>query len=184
MMENIELRKDFGFESKNETVKLVLLNKELAKLSDDYMEAYKEDINMDIELLLDKNKLSNTFIWVMRKTGTHLYEEDKLFILEDGPRDDYLYFKDYEAKVFKITVTKREYNVYGTIEKLNRKKLTSKVENDIKSFKYVHFKVLLTDGSYKEVDLPCEDTTIYSLCENLKIKVEDVKKVYRQKYFN
>lgn len=164
----------------------LLLNKELEKISDFYMSAYKNDIKVDIELLLDRNKLSDTFVWVVRDTGTHLYEEDKLFIEEDGSKDDYLYFKDYQALVFKITVTKRgRKNVYGSMELLDRKKFTSRVENERKSFKNVHFKVLLNDGSIKEVDLPAGDeTTFYTLCEELKVQKDDIKKIYRQKYFN
>ena len=174
--------KDVNLKKEEEAL---LLNKELVKIADKFMEAYKEDVNIDIDLLLDENKLSNDFIWVVRKTGTHLYEEDKLFILDDGSRDDYLYFKDYEVLVYRITVSKRgRKNVYGKLEKLNRKKLNDKVENNGKSFKNVHFKVLMKDDTINEIDMPCESATIYSLATELKVNVDDIKKVYRQKYFN
>lgn len=163
----------------------VLLNKELVKISDDFMKAYKDDILLDIELLLDSNKLSNDFIWVVRESGSHLYEKNKLFILEDGSRDDYLYFKDYKAKVFEINVTKRgRKNVYGTLTKLSRKELTDKVIENGRNYENVHFKVILNDGYEKGLDMKCEDVNIYKIAEQLDIKVEDIKKVYRQYYFN
>lgn len=163
----------------------VLLNKELVKISDNFMKAYKSDIDMDIEMLLDKNKLTNDFVWVVRESGSHLYEKNKLFILEDGSRDDYLYFKDYKVKVFEINVTKRgRKNVYGTLKKLSRKELTDKVLNNGKSFDNIHFKVIMKDDSTHEIDVKSKDITIYTLADNLNVKVDDIKKVYRQYYFN
>lgn len=165
--------------------KEVLLNKELVKISNGFMKAYKDDILLDIELLLDKNKLSNNFIWVIRECGSHLYEKNKLFILEDGSRDDYLYFKDYRAKVFEINVTKRGYkNVYGTLTKLSRKEVTNNVINNGRHFKNVQVKVILNDGAEHNVAMESEDLNIYKIAEMLKINVEDIKKVYRQYYFN
>lgn len=163
----------------------VLLNKELVKISDSFMKAYKDDILLDLELLLDKNKLTNDFIWVIRESGSHLYEKNKLFILEDGSRDDYLYFKGYTAKVFEINVTKRgRKNVYGTLTKLSRKELTNKVIDNGRNYENVHIKVILNNGNETSIDMRCEDIDIYKLAETLKIKVDDIKKVYRQRYFN
>ena len=78
--------------------KVVLLNKELMGISSDFMKAYQSDINLDIEKLLDKNLIVDEFVWVVRETGTHLYEHDRLFVLEDSARIDYLYFEDYKDR--------------------------------------------------------------------------------------
>ena len=163
----------------------VLLNKELVEISSKFMKAYQTDVNLDIEKLLDKNLIADEFIWVIRETGTHLYEMDRLFVLEDSARIDYLYFEDYKALAYKIKVTKRgRTRVYGEIEKLNRKKLTDDVKNKGVSYSHVQLKVLLNDNKKRDLIIPCKDDKFYKIIELLKIDEKELNKVYRLKYLN
>lgn len=165
--------------------KVVLLNKELMGISSDFMKAYQSDINLDIEKLLDKNLIVDEFVWVVRETGTHLYEHDRLFVLEDSARIDYLYFEDYKALAYKIKVTKRgRTKVYGEIEQLNRKKLTQDIKDKAISYSHVQLKVLLDSNKKMDLIVPCKDDTFYKILDLLKVDESALKKIYRLKYLN
>lgn len=163
----------------------VLLNKELVEITSKFMKAYQDDVNRDIEELLDKNLISDEFILIIRETGTHLYEMDRLFALEDSSRHDYLYFKDYKALAYKIKVTKRgRTKVYGELKKLRRKKLNEEVENNAISYSHVQLKVILNDNEKRELIVPCKDNDFYTIIKLLKVEESAIKKIYRLKYLH
>lgn len=163
----------------------ILLNSELLKIGNDFMINYKEDIEVDVKHLLDKNIEENNFIWVVRKTGTNLYEESKLYIKENDSRINYLYFKDFEAQAYRLRIEKRGFKkVYGTIERIDRNKLTKDIEDRMKSYKKVHLKILKNDNNCIEIDVNTNDFNIYNVLDDLKLNIEEISKIYYQRYFN
>lgn len=160
------------------------LNKELGMIVDKYVKYYKEDLHHDIEVLLDKNKMSDTFIFLVRTSGTHLYEKNKLFIEEAGERVDFLYFKDSFLKGFEVNVSKRgKKYVYGDITEINIPNLIQKTKKELKSCEKVSVKIIKTDDTEIETVFLTKDSYSTSLSKN-DLLYEDVKKVYYLQFFN
>lgn len=160
------------------------LNKELGIIVNDNVEYYKEDLNQDLDVLLDKNKAYDTFIFLVRKSGTHLYEKEKLFVEEAGERAEFLYFKDSFSKAFEVNVTKRGTKyVYGDIKELNLKTFIKDVSNKSNSNNKVSVKIIKNDDTVVETTFLTKDSYYTSLEKN-NLTYEDIKKIYYLEFFN
>ena len=74
--------------------------------------------------------------------------------------------------------------VYGTIERIDRNKLTKDIEDRMKSYKKVHLKILKNDNNCIEIDVNTNDFNIYNVLDDLKLNIEEISKIYYQRYFN
>lgn len=161
-----------------------LLSRELGKIVDEVVIHYKEDLEKDLEVLLDKNKASDTFIFLVRTSGTHLYEKAKLYAEEAGERTEFMYFKDSFKKAFEVTVTKRgRKHSYGTVKELTLNSLIKDVSNNGKSYDKVSVRVIKKDNSVLDTVFLTADSYYESLASN-KLSYDDIERIYYLKYFN
>ena len=160
------------------------LNKELGIIVNKYVKYYKEDLYQDIEVLLDKNKSSDTFIFLVRKSGTHLYEKEKLFVEEAGERTDFLYFENSFLKGFEINISKRgKKYIYGDIKEISIATLGQDINKNSKYYEKVSVKIVKNDDTEVETTFLTTDSYATSLNKH-ELLYEDVKKLYYLKFFN
>lgn len=97
----------------------------MAKIVEENMIAYKDDFYVyDKQILLDKNSSSNTFYWMVRETGTNIFDANKLKYKETFEYTDATYNLKYRKikAIYKIQIEKRGRKyIYGSIEKISIK---------------------------------------------------------------
>lgn len=160
-----------------------LLNEELKSIVDENVLYYKEDLNYDLEMLLDKNRVDDTFIFAVRDSGTHLYEKHKLYANESGERIGFMYFKDSFKKVFEVNITRRgkKYS-YGTIKEENLDLLIKDISKNVKYCNNVETRIIKKDKTVLDTVFLVKNTFYESLGLN-GVNYEDVDKVYYLRYF-
>lgn len=160
------------------------LNEIMEAIVEKNVHHFKDDLYQDLNILLDKNKETNKFIFVVRNSGTHLYEKEKLFVKNSGEREDYLYWLRHKAKVYEVEVTKRcVKNVYGRISEIYRDKLTKDIIDKSIVYDTISLKIIKKDNSEIRLNVDSNESVEQVLYDN-KIQMEDVKKIYNLRYFN
>lgn len=161
-----------------------LLSKELGNIVEETVKHYKDDLNQDLEVLMDKNKYTDTFIFLVRDNGTHLYEKSKLYIEEAGERVEFLYFEEQFKKAFEVVVTRRgRKHSYGTVNEVKLKSLIDDVKKNSESYSNVEVKIIKNDDTILETVFKTDDSYREYLVKN-NLTYDDVKRVYYLRYFN
>lgn len=163
------------------------LNKELERIVNKYVKIHKDDLERDIDILLDKNKMSDTFIFSVREAGTNLYEKCKLFVNKSGEREDIFYYENKLLKTFEIQLSKRgKKYIYGDIKEISTKLLLKDIKNNSKSFNKVSVRFVKNDDSALDSTFLNENVgkRIPEFLFENKISNEDLKRVYFLEYFN
>lgn len=160
----------------------ILLNNELKKIVDENVDYFKNDLDLDLEILLDKNYECDNYIFLVRDAGTHLYPKEFLTIKDSYSRIEFLHFKNRFKRAYEVKVSKRgRKNVYGTVEEIPLDKLISYVSNNEEDYEKTSVRLIKKDGNILETIFFKENSYYESLSLN-NLDYNDVDKMYVLKY--
>lgn len=96
--------------------------KELESVVDRFVKSYKDDLQYDIKVLLEKRNKDKTFYFLARECGTNLIPENDIHVKDSLGSSMIEYYEKDNTEIYKITIEKKctKY-VYGDIEKVNKK---------------------------------------------------------------
>lgn len=175
------------------------LTKEMELLVDKYVQHYKTDFQYDKELILDENYNSNTFYWMLRKSGTHLMNNNTILIKNDYSNTLALYYnKDKKeiVKIYKIDIEKRgKKYAYGNITEIEKNNFTKFIKDNTKIPKGIQRNIFYANKDNKvenkTIDIYYTDdfrekynnNEINYILDILKINKEQIEKTYTNKYY-
>lgn len=161
---------------------MILLNSELNKIVERDVKFYKTDLLKDLQVLLDKNRETNVFIFFTRECGTNMYEKDHLYVKEAFQRIDFEYFYKQSITVYEIEVLKRgRENIYGTIKQIELNDLLEDIKSNEVSCSNAEVKIVKKDGTVKNCIFSTKIEHYESLRKN-GINYEDVQRSYYLRY--
>lgn len=167
------MEKRFICGSENEPI---LLNKIMNELVEKNVKNFKEDLNLDFELLKSNGKEHKSFIWFNRESGTDLMIEKFIPVIYTFHNVTFNTFANYKMKVYRIIVTKIcPKNIYGYIEEINFKKYFKEVKEQERKYEKVKVRITLNDKTVKELEVPFTDNCYRETLFALKLENEDLK---------
>lgn len=109
----------------------------MQKEVDAFVEHYQTDFTIhDTKYLLERAKPGEVYYWLIRESGTQLYNQKDLIIENEdwNERDLLFYFKDYKKKFFELTITSNNGDsLDGEIKKLNYDKFCKELKQNLKT---------------------------------------------------
>ena len=169
-----------------QSVNDVKLNKELFDVSEGVVNHYREDIDKDISILLNKNIKCNYFIWTLRDGGTHLFQLDRLIVKDSY---DNMCFNTLfsnvkgvikptsniqECYLIQVFERKRK-NVFGSITKLNKVDLKKIIDENTSVYSKVSICIEFTDGKHETYIVENTEHLFYTALRELNLSENSIK---------
>jgi hypothetical protein len=119
----------------------------MQEIIDKNMKDHKEDFDIDKTIMLNKEN-EDEFYWYVRRSGTDIYEAEKVQFKESEENISANYYIGYDAlKVFHIKIEKRGTKyVYGSIEPVKREKFEIMITKDVKIIREKKIRIIFNDG--------------------------------------
>lgn len=121
---------------------MIDLLKQMQKLTDQYLQAYKTDFSVHDVKQLKEEANKGVFYWLLRRCGTQLYTCDDFEIAGDSWNmlEQLKYYKDNYLKFFQINVEDvKDEKIVGTLKELDYDKTVSLFESNLKEPIYIVF---------------------------------------------
>lgn len=120
----------------------------MQEIVDKNVEAYEKDFDIDKSIMLDKEG-GNEFYWYVRKSGTDIYEAEKIQFMGSEENVSANYYIGYDPlQIFHVKIEKRgKKYVYGSIEPVKKEKFIKLITEDLKIIKEKKVKFTFNDGS-------------------------------------
>ena len=176
-----------------QSVNDVKLNKELFEVSEGIVNHYREDIDKDISILLNKDIKCNYFIWTLRDAGTHLFQIDRLIVKDSY---DNMCFNTLfsnvkgvikptsniqECYLIEVTERKRK-NVFGSITKLSRVAFKKIIDEKTSIYSKVSIGIEFIDGKYETYTIENTEHLFYTALRELNLSENSIKRFHIIKY--
>lgn len=109
----------------------------MQKEVDAFVEHYQTDFTVhDTKYLLERAKSGERYYWLIRKSGTQLYNEKDLLVKGSlwNERDLLYYFGDYDKKFFELNITSNnDFSLEGSIQEINYDNFCKELKQKLKT---------------------------------------------------